>query len=298
MDNNKTIEAVEVIDIEALLMRAYWEKRIDRLDKGAASRAALGLPKGPKAPGAVFSMDTKVDTSSYSARVAAEMREMFLRLANAPDALLTLHDHVLALPDFFVELGAGVDFVVWDVETATRLRHLILDPKGDLPRIVTLRTRRDRATGEATLVPYGEPRALTRIVTTTLLTGHARECQRPGVSDVVVTRMRPIYRGGHKAAVGYLPEHETPLDVVAMERARYAVWHVALGMVRDAMGSAPGLDITGPSAPPAPWELERRVLDGCADVVLTASHPDDGEAAKPLPRKRKAIAAKPRKVAV
>ncbi|MGU3330413.1 hypothetical protein ACLBXB_26155 [Methylobacterium mesophilicum] len=39
---------------------------------------------------------------------------MQARLSAAPEVLLDLHDAVLALPDFYIERGAGLDFLVWD----------------------------------------------------------------------------------------------------------------------------------------------------------------------------------------
>ncbi|MFI2757230.1 hypothetical protein, partial [Streptococcus suis] len=74
-------------------------------------------------------------------RMAAELRGLYLRLANASDALLTVHDAVLALPNFYVELGAGAEFLVWDWDTAAKIGHRII-PDKDAPTIVRVGTRR------------------------------------------------------------------------------------------------------------------------------------------------------------
>ena len=93
-----------------------------RLRKVGATR--LGL-SGPKGAGGGYSTDDKVDSSSFSARAATATRELQARLSAAPDTLLDLHDAVLALPDFCIERGAGLDFLVWDEEMAACSGHRV-----------------------------------------------------------------------------------------------------------------------------------------------------------------------------
>lgn len=263
-------QAREDIDIEALLVRAYFEKQIDRLGGGVAAKAALGMLGGPKAPGATMGGGEKVDTSSYAARMAAEIREIELRLHRAPPALVTLHDAVLGLPDFYAEIS-GLDFVVWDVDTASRLGQRI-------------DTDRDRPTITA---PGGEPRRVTRIVTATLLVVQGREARPPEVAPVEIARMRPIYRGEHRKVVGHAPEYEVALDEVAMDRARYSVWHCAMGMLTGL--DLPGYSITGPRAPAAPWEAPPRVLEG-GPLPGLVDAPEEEVSAKPLRKRKKSLA--------
>ncbi len=183
----------EVIDIEALLIRAYREKRVDRYgqDGRAAGAVALGLGAGPRAPGSQLGGPERVDTSSYAANSAARTREAFLRLTGTADGLLALHDAVLALPDFYVEYGAGADFLVFTAEDAARIGHRVT-LTGDRAMIQAVRRRGGRGAGRDDLLPDGEPRPCTRIVTSVLVIGHGRDMSRPDLSEVVTTR-RPIY---------------------------------------------------------------------------------------------------------
>lgn len=264
-------QAREDIDIEALLVRAYFEKQIDRLGGGVAAKAALGMLGGPKAPGATMGGAEKVDTSSYAARMAAEVRELELRLRRAPPALVTLHDAVLALPDFYAEIS-GLDYLVWDVETATRLGHTIT-PDRDRPTIVE-----DKG---------GAPRAVTRIVTATLMVVQGREAQPPYVAEVEVARMRPVYSGEHRKVTGHVPEYVVSPTEVAHDRAAYSAWHCALGML--AALDLPGYRITGPRAPSAPWEIERRIHPGGALPGLVDA-PEDAVSRKRLRNRKKSVA--------
>lgn len=261
-------QAREEIDIEALLVRAYFEKRVDRLGDGVAAKAALGILGGPKGPGAM-NWNEKVDTSSYAARMASEIREMELRLRQAPSSLLTLHDAVLALPDFYAEID-GLDFVVWDIETATRLGHRI-EPDRDRPTIVA----------EA----GGDVRRLTRIVTAVLMVVQGREAQPPYVAEVEIARMRPVYSGEHRKVTGHVPEYVVSPIEVAYDRARYAAWHCALGMLQAAL-DLPDYRITGPRVAAAPWDAATRVLEGAALPGLIGA-PDADRTRKLLKKNNK-----------
>ncbi|MGH1592365.1 hypothetical protein ACRBEV_33125 (plasmid) [Methylobacterium phyllosphaerae] len=128
----------EKIDIEALIARAYREKAVHRLWRPSA--VALRLT-GPKAPGGGFSAEEQVDTSSFSARAAARTRELQVHLAAAPNILLDLHVAVLALRNFYIERTVGLDFVVWDVETAARLGHRIEVDAGKCASVVKIERR-------------------------------------------------------------------------------------------------------------------------------------------------------------
>lgn len=251
MKNNR-----ETIDIEGLLVRAYREKQIHTLQAGAA--IALGLTM-PRAPGATFSASDKVDTSSFAARMASEIRELQARLGAAPSGLVDLHDLVLALPDFYVEQGAGLDFVVWDAQTADALGHTLTPGKGSAT-ILKTRRRGGRGPGREDRVPDGEACRLVPIVTATLMIVQGRYGDRPAVPELILVRQRPIYAGAGKQAIGHVPEYETPLHAVVEARATYAVWHAALGMLAAALADSSEYAVTGPAAPAEPWASTARVL--------------------------------------
>ncbi|GEP11806.1 hypothetical protein [Methylobacterium gnaphalii] len=276
----------EKIDIEALLIRAYYEKAIHRL--GDVGAVALGL-SGPKGAGGGYSTDDKVDTSSFSSRVAAQVREMQARLANAPSGLLDLHDVVLSLEDFYVEHVTGLDCRVWDADTAERLGHRI-DTVDGASTIVRVERRGGVGAGREDLLPAGPARRLTRIVTSTLLIQHGRAADRPFVPAVEIARMRPIYEGARKEAVGYEPVYVTPLHAVVEGRASYAVWHAACGILREIFAGSSEYEVTGPAASPAPWLDEPRVLPGLI-AWNDGLKDEEPEEAAPSPGKRR-----PRKV--
>ncbi|PIK69811.1 hypothetical protein CS379_27950 [Methylobacterium frigidaeris] len=244
------------MDIEALLVRAYREKRVDRYgqDGRQAGAVALGLGSGPRAPGSQLGGPERVDTSSYAANSAARTREAFLRLAGTADGLLALHDAVLALPDMYVEYGAGADFLVWDAETAERHGEVIT-LKGGKASIQATRRRGGRGEGRNDRVPVGLPRPLTTLPTSVLIITHGREASRPDVMDASLRR-RPVYRPGTRDVAGFEFVADAPLDVVAFERARYAAWHAALGMLAAARAGCPEFAVTGPAAPLTIWSSE------------------------------------------
>lgn len=241
--------ARETIDIEALLFRAYGEKKIHRLPFKTAAAGALGLIM-PRAGVGGFSASEKVDTSSFSARVAGELREVQARMGAAPSGLIDLHDVVLGLENFYVEALHGFDFQVWDADTAERLGHRIFDT-ADGASIAKVKPRTGGKPGE--VVEIEPRRRLTRIVTSALMIQCGQYGDRPHVPDVVVLRERPVYRGARKEAVGYEPEYETPPHAVVEGRASYAVWYTALGILREVFARSTEYDITGPTAPEAPW---------------------------------------------
>lgn len=97
----RTLPARETIDIEALLVRAYREKKLDRLP--ADPRRLLGI-RGPAMPGAsLLARGDRVDSSSWGALAVARNHETMAMLAGAGDALLAAHDLVLSLDDYFCE---------------------------------------------------------------------------------------------------------------------------------------------------------------------------------------------------
>ena len=84
---------------------------------------------------------------------------MQARLSAVPDILLDLHDAVLALPDFYIERGAGVDFVVWDEETAYRSGHRIDVCPANGASIIKVARRGGRGPGREGSCPRALPAA-------------------------------------------------------------------------------------------------------------------------------------------
>lgn len=244
----------EKIDIEALLIRAYAEKRVHKLRHVQAG--ALGLIRARKGIGG-FGGGEKVDTSSFSARAAGELREMQARLGAAPSGLIDLHDIVLGLEAVYVEHTAGLDYAVWwDADAALDHGHRIVEDGGQAS-IAAVKPRTGRP-GE--FVEIGPRRRLSKVVASTLVILQGQYGDRPFVPDVEVSRMRPVYEGATKEAVGYVPEYVTPLHAVAEARAAYTVWHAALGMLAGIMAASTEYEVTGPSAPASPWIDPPRVL--------------------------------------
>jgi hypothetical protein len=99
---------------------------------------------------------------------------MQARLSAAPDLLLDLHDAVLALPDFYIERGAGLDFLVWDEETAARPGHRVEVCPANGTSIVKVERRGGRGPGREDLPALGRSSPPNGP-----LNGHDRPPQRP-----------------------------------------------------------------------------------------------------------------------
>lgn len=279
----------ETIDIESLLIRAYREKQVHKLKLNAGNM--LGLTP-PRAPGATFSAEDKVDTSSFACRMAAQLRELQARLGAAPSTLIDLHDAVLSLPDFYVERGAGLDFVVWDEETASAAGHRIIVEGDRGSYIARVAPRGGRRREVEALIEIAPRRAVVPIVTAPLLVLSGQYGDRPFVPDVVETRRVPVYRGARKEAAEYRPEYETPLHAVVEARAAYAVWHAALGMLAEAFAGSAEYEVTGPSAPASPWELSPRILLAIEKAEKADEDAPANDAIVPCKKKEKSNDAK------
>lgn len=231
----------EVIDIEALLIRAYREKQVDRRRVGdeRSERAVERLIlMGYPSAGGGFGGE-RVDTSPFSTKRIAIERRLWGDVQLVVDPLLRVHDAVLALPDFFLEPLDDMDFAVWDRETAAQHGHAIKES----PHGATFTIR----SGEHA------PRRLTRLLPAPLLIRCARSAERPEPSPVVGYRGRALY-DHRKHVCGYETEWETPLHVIVAERAEYAVWHACLDMLaQEFRVTLPELAVQRPAAPVTPW---------------------------------------------
>ncbi|MGX9981965.1 hypothetical protein [Methylobacterium fujisawaense] len=231
----------EVIDVEALLIRAYREKQVDRRyhadPRSERALSRLILLGYPSVGGGVGG--ERVDTSPFATKRIAIERELMGEIRFEAEPLMQVHDAVLALPDFFLEPLDGLDFAVWDHETAKAHGHTIEAAQF----------------GGTFSIRAGEhaPRRVTRILPAPLLIRCARSAERPEPSPVVGRRGRAIY-DHRKHVAGYETEWDTPLDVVVAERADYAVWQVCLDILAlQFRVFLTTLDVQRPSAPVAPW---------------------------------------------
>lgn len=248
----------ERIDIEALLERAY---RVHRVEQATSARVLGFSPAGPSisttaALAEVLALGTRVDTSFRAAALIGASSAA----CSVPDDILAVHDAVLALDDFFLEPQSGD---VWDVATAAEAGLAIVNldaerkPPGQRWRIQPARLDVD-ATAED-FARFGHP--VERIVTSMMMILHARIGGRPTVAPVKEIGRKPIYKGRKKQAVDYEPVYETPLREVTRQRAEYAVWHAALGLLAAELCDLDTFEVVGPAAAAAPWKV------GAADAA-------------------------------
>ena len=252
--------AREEIDVEALLIRAYRERQVHKLQAGGGERAdgicarLLGVTFPAGCGG--WSVGERVDSSTYAAKMAARSLEAWRRLerVGGGDALDTLHDVVLGLPDFYVELTGGPGFLVWDRKTAEAHGHRIAQTEAGYT-ITAGRTRGGAGPRAGEWRQAGPVRFVTAIVTSALVIRCAADQSRPVVADLVEVGRRGVYRGRKTGAVAHVPVYETEPEIVAADRATYAAWHAAIEMIAQAVRSLSGYVVTGPCAPLEPWNV-------------------------------------------
>ncbi|MCJ2059825.1 hypothetical protein MKL09_25255 [Methylobacterium sp. J-048] len=253
--------ARESIGIEALMVRAYREKKIDRL--GVDTRRMLGI-RGPMAPGSnALARGERVDTSGWGASAASQAREVLAMLYGAGDALLTAHDLVLSLDDYFCEDHNGEDlaFSLWTREGALEAGHFIAEEeRGGTAFIQAAKVTRELGPdGETVRVAPIEDaplRRLSKIVVAPLIVVAGRSDMPPYVSPIEIDRVRAVWCRRTRRRIGTRTEYITPLDVVVQERAAYAAWHHALTALAEQLADLPGLAIAPPCLPARPWEAE------------------------------------------
>lgn len=237
------MSAKETIEIEALLRRAYGQYRVHKVSPATVLGLGAGrqsAPSGFAATMAILELGTRVDTSGAGAKMAG-MQSM---AAATPDDLLVVHDHVLALADWLIEGVETAEPVVWR-------RDDIRESGWSIEK---------RADGEWLVRPSG-PAGLGR--------GHLSRLTDPYLGAMVILHAangtRPECRPAKRGRLSALEERE-----VRMERALYAVWHAALGVL------AAELDqvlvkhaVLAPSAPAEPW-ARRPLRDVPAGEALAA----------------------------
>jgi len=227
----------EIIDIEALLHRAYAQYRVDRV----TPQNVLGLARMKPAVSLVGAMQavalgTIVDNSGAAARMIG----LQIMSAATPDDMLTVHDHVLALAEWRIENPRGPEPRAWRLcEIDANGWHVEETAGGTF----LVRHARRGADG-AMRTPLTDPHLLVTVIE------HARAGTRPEVDDVVrAGRGRP-----DAAALAQRGD-------VMLGRALYAAWHAALGSLAADLsqkGVLDRLEVTGPVAPATPWDAGSR----------------------------------------
>ncbi|PZR94157.1 MAG: hypothetical protein DI537_08695 [Stutzerimonas stutzeri] len=228
------MSAKETIEIEALLRRAYGQYRVHKvspatvLGLGAVRQSA---PSGFAAARSILELGTRVDTSGAGAKIAG-LQSM---AAATPDDMLIVHDHVLALSDWLIEGAESAEPTVWrrDEIAANGWRT---EKHADALWLV--RPSGPDGAGRGHLSRLTDPHLAASVIL------HAADGSRP--------ECRPARRGRLSAA----EEAE-----VRMERALYAVWHAALGVLAAELDAVLVKHaVLGPYAPAQPW-LRRELRD-------------------------------------
>lgn len=217
----------ETIGIEALLHRAYGQYRIHKvspatvLGMGSVRQSA---PSGFAATMAILELGTRVDTSGAGAKMAG-MQSM---AAATPDDLLVVHDHVLALSAWLIEGVESAEPTVWRRDEIAA-NGWTVEQRADGPWLV-------RPSG-----PNGAGR------------GHLSRLTDPHLCAMVILHAangsRPECRLAKRGRLSASEERE-----VRMERALYAVWLAALGVLAAELDAVLGKHaVLGPTAPAEPW---------------------------------------------
>lgn len=243
----------EIIDIEALLHRAYAQYRVDRVTPQNVLGLARMKPSGSLV-GAMqaVALGTIVDNSGAASRMIG----LQTMAAATPDDMLTVHDHVLALSDWRIENPRGPEPRAWRLcEIEAQGWHVEETAAGAF----LVRHARRGADG-AMRTPLVDPYLLVTVIE------HARAGTRPEVDEA------PRAGRGRPDAAALAARGD-----VMLGRALYAVWHAALGSLAADLGKRGVLErhqVTGPVAPATPWDAATRgaVLDAAAHKPLP--HPN------------------------
>ncbi len=226
--------AKEIIDIEALLHRAYAQYRVEKVGGSAAGRM-IGRPRpiGFATP----SYAERVDTSAPGSRLAA----MAKAASSVPDDILALHDHVLALGEMWLA-WYGDEVGIWDRQSAAQAGYIVAQAAG--------RWWLEPISGEAL------PSEIEQVGVMALVVQHAREGTRPDWHPGWAPKKgRPARDGAERDARGRRRKGEAvPLRDMQADRAAYHAWRCALVLLQAQMeGQSRLVDVTGPAAPAAPW---------------------------------------------
>lgn len=235
----------EIIDIEALLVWAYRDAQIDRV-QGMARREMVRALEAPSISltGAMLetmALGTRVDKSR---RIADPMAAL-AACAMLPDDAAMIDAAVMALPAWYLRFEED------DVR--------VISPD-DLRRgrgVVERGTGRAGGRGAAVVIRWPGCRAdidpVTEVEPAALLIPLARTASRP---DVANGWAAPPDGPLHDSAGNALPADTFALgfEDVMWRRGLYAVWHAALvALVAELAPRLPGFAPCGPAVSPRPW---------------------------------------------
>lgn len=227
----------EIIDIEALLHRAYAQHRVDRV----TTHAMLGLRRqGPSASlvGAMqaVALGTIVDNSGAAARMIGLQTMM----AATPDDMLVVHDHVLALADWLIEGVHTAAPSVWRADEITSRGWLVETTAQGMWLVRPGEGAKGTDTWAALTNPY----------LSVLVIEHARAGTRPDDLGVSERSRQTISRRGWPTRAERAERGD-----VAMARAVYGAWHAALRfLAAELNGVLLQHAVTGPVAHAEPWQ--------------------------------------------
>lgn len=236
--------AKETIEIEALLRRAYGQYRVHKVstptEREAARMARRSAPSGFAATMEILMLGTRVDTSGAGAKLAG-LESM---LATTPDDMLIVHDHVLALSDWLIEGAGGAEPTVWRRDEV-KANGWSIEKRAD--GLWLVRPSGPGGAGRGHLSRLTDPHLAAMVIL------HAASGTRP--------ECRPAKRGRLPAA----EERE-----VRMERALYAVWLAALGVLAAELDAVLAKHaVLAPTASAEPW-ARRPLRDIPAEEALSA----------------------------
>ncbi len=217
------------INIEALLVLAYRDKQIDRWRKNGAVRLGPAQEGSPsETMRRIGELGTMVQTSGPVERpITTVITEEYADL-------LTVHDAVLRLEDYYAEFQTESRIRLWTPDAA-------IEAGGSITATGTGGHREFQL-----VLPNRKPRSLRPISALALVIMHARGASRP----FCLSKWSP--RRGRKTMAGIIVAR-----VVAGARASYQVWLMSLERLANELNGVLEIyDAEGPQADSEPWQIE------------------------------------------
>lgn len=231
----------EKIDIEALLVKAYREWRIDRYNPGSTARHMPAARVSPsEAVRRIGELGTLVQTSGLMETPIT---------AIVPDGytdMIAVHDAVLRLNDFYAEFQSETRLRLWTSEDAGMEDGRIDAVGTGAHREFSLR------------LPNRAPRSVRPLTAATLIIAHARSATQPDC--FLDWRPRRGPRAMNTIDACGRPRLNIGVDAreVALARASYQVWWTSLAsLVTDLANVLADFEVAGPIADPTPWMVEK-----------------------------------------
>jgi hypothetical protein len=226
----------EIIDIEALLHRAYAQYRVDRV----TPQSLLGLARlgpGGSLVGAMqaVALGTIVDNSGAAARMIG----LQTMQAATPDDMLVVHDHVLALADWLIEEAHSSAPQVWRRDEIASRGWFVEETAHGLWLVRPGEGQKGTDTRASLTNPY----------LVALVIEHARAGTRPDDLGVSERARQTVARRGRPDRAALAERGD-----VMLARAVYATWHASLGVLAAELnGALVKHRVTGPAAAAEPW---------------------------------------------